>query len=162
MASDAAELFLGDQQTGADPALALIALMPAFHVEANCLHDGEGRLDHIGAGQSLPELHRKLKAMHGQRFLHPFLQTSRRARIEIHQFAVQSVQRQFGRIIVFQRVGRVQLLCQRPASVPRSNDPARSAVCEPGNAGSAPISGVIFHRCVQRFAAIENVKPRLA
>src|SRR5450631_3504125 len=55
MASNPPELFLCNQQARADPALALIAGMPAFYIGADLLHDGEGRLDHVGAGQGLAQ-----------------------------------------------------------------------------------------------------------
>ena len=41
--------------------------------------------------------------MHGQGLLHPFAQTPRRTRIEIHQFAMQLIQRLLSSDIVFQQ-----------------------------------------------------------
>ena len=54
MASNAVELFLGDEQSGTDPALALIAAVPPFDVTANGFDDGESRFDHVGTGQRHP------------------------------------------------------------------------------------------------------------
>ncbi len=48
--------------------------------------------------------------MNGQGFFHSFGQTARGARIQMHEFAMQSVQRLFGSSIVFERVSRIQLL----------------------------------------------------
>src|SRR6516162_6577930 len=46
--------------------------------------------------------------MHSQGLLHAFTQTPRRTRIEIHQFAMQLVQRLFGGGIVLHCVSRIQ------------------------------------------------------
>ena len=43
---DASKLFLRDQQAGSNPTLALVAGMPALHIEANSLDDG-GEVDSI-------------------------------------------------------------------------------------------------------------------
>ena len=102
MSGDLAELLLGNQKSGPDPAFPLIAAMPALHVLANLLHNRERRLDDIGAGQRLAQLHRDVKPMDSQRLLHSFAQAPRRARIEVHQFAMQRVQRLLGsRVINF-------------------------------------------------------------
>src|ERR1039458_6829352 len=45
---DSAELRLRNQEPRPNPALSLVATVPAFHVLANLLHNGERRLDHIG------------------------------------------------------------------------------------------------------------------
>jgi hypothetical protein len=50
---DAKKLFLGHQQAGAHPTFSLIAFVPAFHIQANPFDNGEGRFDHIGAGQRI-------------------------------------------------------------------------------------------------------------
>jgi len=41
MSSDSAEVSLGYEQSGADPALAQIAAVPAFHVATDCFDDRE-------------------------------------------------------------------------------------------------------------------------
>ena len=107
---DAPELFLRHQQARSHPALPLIARVPPFHIGANSLHDGESRLDHIGAGQCLAQLRWNLEAMHGERFFHSFGQAARRARIAVHQLAVQLVQGQLGRVVVLVGIRRIQLL----------------------------------------------------
>ena len=97
MTPDAAELLLGEEQAGADPAFTLIAAMPAFDVPANGFDNGEGGFDHVGAGQRHPQLLRNMKPVNRQGFFQTFGQTARRARIQMHQFAVQSVERLSGR-----------------------------------------------------------------
>src|SRR5712692_2723432 len=49
------ETFLGYQQARPHPAFSLITAVPTFHVHANALDDGEGRLDHIRAGECVPQ-----------------------------------------------------------------------------------------------------------
>jgi hypothetical protein len=49
--SDAAKLSLSDEQSGADPALALIATVPSFDVTTYRFDDGERRFNQVGAGQ---------------------------------------------------------------------------------------------------------------
>ena len=56
MADHSSELPFGDQQAGANPALDLIAWLPAFHVAADRLDDGKRRLDHVGATQGAAQL----------------------------------------------------------------------------------------------------------
>jgi len=87
-----AKLFLGNQQPGADPSLTLITAVPALHVPANRLDNGEGRLDDVRACHRLAELHRKMKPVNRQRFLQSFCQAPCRAGVEIHQFPMQNVQ----------------------------------------------------------------------
>jgi len=53
-----------------------------------------------------------VEPVYGQRFLQAFLQTPRRAGIEVHQFAMQLGQRQLGGV-VSDGVGRVELLGHR-------------------------------------------------
>src|ERR1035438_8649570 len=90
---DSAELLLRNQEPRPYPALPLVATVPAFHVLANLLYNRERRLDHIGAGEGLPELRWDVKPVHGQGLLHPFAQAPRGTRIEIHQFAMKHVER---------------------------------------------------------------------
>ena len=113
MSGDLTELFLGNQKSRPDPAFPLVAAIPALHVFANLLHNRERRLDNIGAGQRLAQLQRDVKPMDSQRLLHSFAQTPRRARIEIHQFAMQRVQGLLGIRVIFQSVGRIQSLRDR-------------------------------------------------
>ena len=54
MALNATELFLCDQQARTNPPFALIATVPAFHVQANSFDDREGGFDHVGAGEREP------------------------------------------------------------------------------------------------------------
>lgn len=49
------------------PPFSPIPTVPTFHVATNPLHDGEGGLDHIGAGRCQPQLSRNGEPMHGQR-----------------------------------------------------------------------------------------------
>ena len=72
MADHSSELPLGDQQARANPALDLIAGLPAFHVAANRLDDGEGGFDHIGTAQSPAELIGHAEFVHGEGFLQTF------------------------------------------------------------------------------------------
>jgi hypothetical protein len=83
--------------------------MPTLHVLTNSFDYGESRLDHVGAGQCLPQFQGNVDTINRQRFFQSFAQAARRARIQIHQFAMQSLQRLFGRRIVFPRVSLVQL-----------------------------------------------------
>ena len=91
MSGDLAELLLGNQKSRPNPAFPLVAAMPALHVLANLLHNRKRRLDYIGAGERLAQLHRDPKPMNSQRLLHSFAQAPRRARIEIHQFPMQRI-----------------------------------------------------------------------
>jgi hypothetical protein len=101
--------FSATKRPGSNPTLALIAGMPAFHIEANSFHDGEGRLDHIRAGQRQAQLWQNMQSMNGECFLQSLGQTAGSARIEMHEFVMQSVQHLPGGSVVLERVGRVQL-----------------------------------------------------
>jgi hypothetical protein len=48
--------------------------------------------------------------MDAQLLLHPFTQAPRRARIEIHQSAMQRIERFLGSRVAFQRLGRIPSL----------------------------------------------------
>jgi hypothetical protein len=135
--------------------------VPAFHVLANLLDNGERGLDHVGTRHGLSQLQGQVQTMHGQRLFHPFSQAPRRTRVQIHQFAMQRVQRLLGRGVVFQRIGRVELrrhgrllfLGQMVQHVPPLVD--LTAL------DRRRLAGILFHRSSQRLAAIQNVEPRL-
>ena len=82
--------------------------MPPFHIEANLFDNRESRLDHIGAGQGQPQLLRDMEPMDCERFLQSFCQAADRARIEMHQFVMQSIQCLLGGSILLERVSRIQ------------------------------------------------------
>src|ERR1039458_3255420 len=86
------KLALGDEEAGADPALDLIARPPALYIPADRLHDGERRLDHVGARQAAAELIRYPQLVNGECLLQPFFQAARRARIQVHQLAMELVE----------------------------------------------------------------------
>ena len=85
MASDAAKLFLRNQQAGTDPAFSLIATVPSFDVPANGFDNRESGFDHVRAGQRHPQLLRNVKPMNSQSFFQTFSQTACRTRIQVHQ-----------------------------------------------------------------------------
>src|SRR6202051_5172541 len=93
MSSDSAELSLGYEQSGADPALALITAVPAFDVATDRFDDREGRFNQVGAGQRLAKLLGDMQLENSQSFFQPFAKAARGAGIQIHQFAVQAFER---------------------------------------------------------------------
>ena len=99
--------------------------------------------------------------MNSERLVHAFAQTPRRARIEIHQFAMQSVQRLFGCVVIFHRVGRVQLLRDQRlvflADVIQHIAPLVYLTA----LDRRRFAGILLHRRMQCLAAIQHIQPRL-
>ena len=61
-------------------------------------------------GQKVPLKRTRLRTKENrERFLHAFLETSRRARIQVHELAMQLCERPLGRLIFLHRVGILQL-----------------------------------------------------
>ena len=98
--------------------------------------------------------------MHGQGLFHPFAQTPRRTRIEIHQFAMQLIQRLLGSGIVFQSVGRIEpfrhtrflFVCQMLHHV--------ASLVDLAPLDRRRFAGVLFHGRGQGLAAVQNVESR--
>ena len=99
--------------------------------------------------------------MHGQRFLHPLSQTPRRARIEIHEFAMQRVQGLLGGRVIFQCVRRVQFLRYRRLLFIRQMIEHVAPLVNLAALDRSRLAGMLFHRRRQCLPAIQNVKPRL-
>ena len=161
MSGDLSELFLCHQESRPDPALSLVAAMPAFHILANLLHDRERRFDHVGAGQRFSQLHGDVKPVHGQGLFHSFAQAPRRTGIEVHQFAVECVQRLLGSGVVFQSIGRVEPFSHRRFLFVGQMIQHIAALMDLAPLDRRRLAGVLFHCGSQCLAAIQNIESRL-
>ena len=92
--------------------------------------------------------------MDGQRLFHPFSQTARRARIEIHQFPMQDAQRLLGCGIIFHRVGRVQLFRNSRFLFIGQMIEHVSSLVDLAALDRCRLTGVFLHRSGQRLAAV--------
>src|SRR6266852_7140810 len=105
MPDDSAELALSDQEPGANPSFDLITRPPTLHVPAYSFDDRESGLNHVGATERPAELIGDAQPVDGERFLQALFQAARGARIQVHQLAMQTVQRTLGVGVVRHRVG---------------------------------------------------------
>src|SRR5882724_6992909 len=96
------------KQCAGNPAKILITTMPALDVAAGRLDDGKSGFNEISARQTGAQLARNAQPMHGERFILGFLQTARRAGIQMHELVQQRVERTLGVGVVAQRVGIAQ------------------------------------------------------
>lgn len=96
IADDFPKLPFRYHQAAADPALNLISVAPALHIPTDCLHNREGRFDHVRAGQGSAELLGHTQLVNGERLFQSLLQTACRTRIDIHEFPMQAIQRALG------------------------------------------------------------------
>ena len=98
--------------------------------------------------------------MHRQGFLHPFAQTPRRTRIEIHQFAMQLVQCLLGGGIVFHCVSRIQPFRDSWLLLVGQMIQHVAALVNLAALDRRRLTRVLFHGRGQRLATVQNVEPR--
>ena len=98
--------------------------------------------------------------MHGQGLLHPFAQTPCRARIEIHQFAMQLIQRLLGSGVVFQSVSRIEPFRYRWFLLVGQMIQHVSPLVDLAALDRRRVTRVLFHGGSQGLAPVQNVEPR--
>src|SRR6476469_954526 len=96
------------KQCAGYPAKILIATLPALDIAADRLDDGKGGFNEIGARQARAQLARNAQPMHGERFVLAFLQTARRAGVQMHELVQQRVKRALSVGVVARSVGIAQ------------------------------------------------------
>jgi hypothetical protein len=71
----------------------VVAALPSFDLRTDLRYGGKPRLNRIGAGQGITQPRRQAQIKQRQRFLKTLNQAGSRARVVLHQFVMQSVQR---------------------------------------------------------------------
>ena len=107
-------------------------------------------------------MRRNVEPMYGQRFLQPFLQTSRCARIQVHQFALQLGQRQFGGGMLFHCVSRIQFFGHRRLLFIGQMIEHIAPLMNLTALDRCRLASVFEYRCTERLAAIQKIQSWLS
>ncbi len=160
MADDLPKLSFRYHQSGADPAFNLISVAPSLHISTDRLHNREGRFDHVRAGEGSTELLGHAQFVNGERFLQSLLQATGGTRIDIHEFAMQTIQGALGVAVVDHRVGVLHLPLHIGLVLLRKMVNYISFLVNLASLDECGFAGVVPHGRRKRLATIQDIEMR--